>query len=318
MRKDFYTITDELGTPSDTFEKFFGQLEGDAVPALKDLISPTPKFPEADARAKLARWIALQHLRSEGMRAADVEMRAGMIQLIVGISGKQRLRQLIESGEEAEISDARLDAEWADLTQPGGTNLEPDPRDHLSSIMDMLPGVSNLIYNSPWMLQRFTRKTLVTSDHPVFLIRSPDARPWEGVGLANAFGYGLALDRHTGLIVVTSGVGDGVPDRVVPATAFHAKLFNCESIRNARKALYHHPDDDPRQSTDGSLPRERHTEMEAISEGFPDEGWGESTGDNAKPPTPLPSGGTKDPNTWTINDLPWPIPGRTFTFLEDR
>lgn len=317
VRNDFYTVPGRAGDPSDVFEQFFAQLEGDAVPGLAGLTAPDPRFPDGHTRASLSMWIALQYLRSEGIRMSGAEMRAVEVQITVGISGKQRLRELIESREGTTISDARVDAEWADLTQPGGTRIQPDPRDHIASIMDMLPGVSGLIHHSPWMLLRFTRKALVTSDHPVFLIPSLDANPWEGVGLANAFGYGIALDRHTGLVIVTSGAGDGVPDRVVPPSAFYAKLLNQQVIRNARKAVYHHPDDDPREAHDGLLPPERSTEMEVVPRKFPENGWGASvSGSPARVPT-LPAEEDDGSESWTIDDLPWPIPGRVFRYAED-
>ena len=316
VRNDFYTITGPAGEPSDVFERFFAQLEGDAVPGLKSLTAPEPRFPVGEIRASLSMWIALQYLRSEGVRSSGAELRAAEVQITVGFSGKQRLRELIESREGVTISDARLDAEWADLTQPGGTRIEADVRDHIASIMDMLPSVSNLIHHSPWMLLRFAKKSLVTSDHPVFLIRSIDAKPWEGVGLATAFGYGIALDRHTGVIIVTSGVEGGAPDHAVPPSAFYAKLFNQRVVRNARKALYHHPEDDPRGAVGGDLPPERGTEMEVVPRTFPEVDWREPTVYPTQEDAPMPHDENDSAETWSIDDLPWPIPGRVFTFTD--
>jgi hypothetical protein len=317
VRKDFYTVPGRDGQPTDVFEQFFSQLEGDAVPGLTALTAAHAQFPQGDQRASLSMWIALQHLRSEGIRNSGSELRGLQIQVTVGTAGKQRLRAFIEAREGKAISGRRLDAEWADLTQPGGTHIQPDPRDHIASIMDLLPGVSGLIHHSPWMLMKFARRTLVTSDHPVFLIRSPEATAWEGVGLANAFGYGIPLDRHTGLIIVTSGVEDGTPDHLMPPTTFYANLLNQQVILNARKALYHHPDDDPRVPMGGRLPAERGTEMRIAPRRFPEEGWG---GLASEPSTTLPSmhaDDGDDSDSWTLDDLPWPIPGRAFRYEGD-
>lgn len=193
--KDFYTITLPDGTQSDMFERAFGEVEGAAAVALRALLDGTWPI-TGDQRVALATWIALQHLRAEDVRAAQGSMNAQIIRLIVGASGKQALRELIEQAESREISEAELDREWADITKPGGPDLIPDVKQHIKILMDLLPGTAAYLHDCHWTLLRFPYQSIVTSDHPVSLVVGDDHPEWSGVGIATAqlFLIPLSLD----------------------------------------------------------------------------------------------------------------------------
>ncbi len=78
------------------FERAFSEIEEPAADALRAIIDGVWPI-VGDRRSALATWIALQHLRSEEVRASQSIMNAEMIRLVVGASGKEALRQIIES-----------------------------------------------------------------------------------------------------------------------------------------------------------------------------------------------------------------------------
>ncbi len=171
--KDFYNI-EFGGGVTDVFERQFSRVEEPAAAALQRVVRER-KWPlEPDERNALAAWIALQYLRSEAIRTSQMQMRAETIRLLVGASGKQALRQHIETTEGAAISDARLDAEWADLTQPGGPRLQLDAFGHMRTVVELLPLTVALLVSMQWSLSVFERKTLFTCDHPVVLLPGAD------------------------------------------------------------------------------------------------------------------------------------------------
>jgi hypothetical protein len=46
---------------------------------------------------------------------------------------------------------------------------------HLASMANGIPAASDVLMQRGWVLYRFKRKALITSDHPVTLVRDPRA-----------------------------------------------------------------------------------------------------------------------------------------------
>jgi hypothetical protein len=85
---DFYTVRLIDGSMSDIFEQAFGQIEGGAATAHRQLLAGVWPI-TGDARLDLSMWIALQHLRTEGTRGDHEVLRASMIRLVVGMYGRR-------------------------------------------------------------------------------------------------------------------------------------------------------------------------------------------------------------------------------------
>jgi len=160
--KDFYSVRLSDGSVSDAFEEAFGEVEDGAATAHRALLDG--QWPlQGEARLSLAAWIALQHLRTEGTRGDQEVMRATMIRLVVGSSGKEALRRHIERAESRKVGDQELDKEWADLTKPGGPDLEPDVLMHMDTVVSLLPGFAQYLRDCHWTVFRFQRRCLATS-----------------------------------------------------------------------------------------------------------------------------------------------------------
>ena len=304
---DFYTVVIG-GESSDLFERLFSQFEQPAARALARVVADRQWPLSPDDKAALAVWIALQHLRSEGVRRSQTQLRAQTIRLVVGVSGKEMLRRHIEVAEGRPIDDARLDAEWADLTQAGGPNLNEDIDEHIRTVLDLLEPTAMMLGSLQWSLSVFQRKVLVTSDHPVVLVPYDNHPEWSGVGLANAGGYALPLARRLGLVI---GASPDLPDMRVPGTAKLAASLNGHVILNARKAVFHHPDDAEALAMI-TLPPERTEEFGPVNDDHFIREEGLFTGLNQEQLRGLSLPPGDEDRGFSLNDLPWPIPGRRF------
>ncbi|MBD2896226.1 hypothetical protein amrb99_51700 [Actinomadura sp. RB99] len=310
--KDFYTITLPDGTRSDAFEHAFSEVEGVAAAALQAIkVGAWPLTSEH--RVALSTWIALQHLRSEDIRANQGTMNAEIIRLIVGVSGKEALRQIIEKAENRSVSDEELDWEWEDFTKPGGPDLMPEPHEHLRLLTSLLPQTSEYLHDCHWTLYQFSRRVLVTSDHPVSLVVSPDYPAWRGVGLATADLFLVPLGRRLALTIqprhrLPAELGFASDFRY-PGSTKLARSINQETALRAHRYIYHHPDDAP---LDGLFVPEPESHQPRVSntDGFIHEkGLLHSvTREAAKSaPTARPEDADRG---MSIDDLAWPIPGR--------
>lgn len=315
--KDFYTITLPDGSQSDVFEQAFSQIEDGAADALRSIIDGAWPI-VGKTREFFAAWVALQHLRSEKIRTGQRRMNAEMIRLIVGVSGKEALRRVIQEAEGRSVPDQELDREWADITKPGGPDLEPDVTQHMKTVLDLLGGTTAYLVDCHWTLFLFQRRAILTSDHPVSLVTGPDYPAWRGVGIATAELFLVPLSRRMVLTIQPRscferfGVRtDKVPDARFPGTTSIARSVNAETAWRAKRYVYHHPDEAPLDGVPlptvedaqsftpqvgDQLIREEglfhglsEKDLRAMRHLGPEDGSGEGI---------------------TIDDLEWPIPGR--------
>jgi hypothetical protein len=286
----------------------FSRFEQPAARALSRVVADAHWPLTPDDKAALSVWVALQYLRSEGVRRSQTQLRAQTIRLVVGISGKQLLRRHIEAAEGRPIDDLRLDAEWADLTQPGGPELEEDIDHHIRTVLDLLEPTATMLASLQWSLSVFERKALVTSDHPVVLVPHDGEPAWSGVGLANAGGYALPLARRLGLVI---GASPHLPDMRVPGTAKLAASLNGHVVLNARKAVFHHPDD-AKVLTKINLPPEQTEEIGPTNDDHFIREEGLFAGLEKEQLRALSHPRGHEDRSFSLNDLPWPIPGRRF------
>lgn len=315
--KDFYTITLPDGSKSDFFEKLFGDVEGAAAEALRRILSGIWPI-GGEHREALAEWIALQHLRSEDVRSGQGHFNAEVIRLLVGVSGKEALRVLIQKAESRVVSDEELDWEWRDITKPGGPDLVADINQHLRLLVDLLPGTTAYLHDCHWTLFQFKRRSIITSDHPVSLIESLDHPEWQGVGIATAEIFLIPLSRRVAMTIqprrrLSKFLAEEakVPDFIQQGTTSIARTINQETAVRARRYVYHHPDESPLGGLYLPQPDTRGRPWMSNATGLIREeglfsGMTEQQLHALREARPS---GQKE-RSMSIDDLPWPIPGR--------
>jgi hypothetical protein len=116
-------------------------------------------------------------------------------------------------------------------------------------------GLLRYLIGRPWPLIRFNRRSLITSDSPVGLVRNRKDEPWRGVGYMTAWGITFPLTRKLGLLmgsieelidlgIPIKAVHEGRADSAQAGSTTLERFFNDHTAANASEWLFHHPDDE--------------------------------------------------------------------------
>jgi len=124
---------------------------------------------------------------------------------------------------------------------------------HLEFIRRQGAVVAKMLYERDWVLTFYERRSLATSDAPVVLrpmIRYPAGTT---VAMGDAAVVQVPLDRRVALSMLSRRRGD---QRTRGVTKTAADL-NRATASNARRYVFHHPDDDPLEGLVIPQPRGR-------------------------------------------------------------
>jgi hypothetical protein len=151
--RDFYNI-DSRADPN-AVEDLLSDIEGDAAAVFQKVLLARSWPLNANERAILATFLALQRKRTPSHRQMVEEIR------------EVTTRALKSGGSDDALIPVKLD--------------ETDPKTvHIQSMLN-IEEHAPYYFGRRWQLVRFSRKRLLTSDAPVGLLPSPDAsicRPW--------------------------------------------------------------------------------------------------------------------------------------------
>lgn len=245
----------------DEFEKVLSAAEGEAFKILRKLDEGVLPLAEAD-RWTFSHYMALQAVRGPDTRATMQQLRAKMIRLEVGAGGRRNVSSWIKKNLGFDPSEEQAERIWEQATRPEGPPITFSAAEHIEHMVNSAEHLTPYFATRPWLLVRFNRRALLTSDAPVNLIRSERAEPWEGVGYATARGITFPLTRRLGLLMtdpmaalermnaddarvqkVRAAVLRGEADRTEVGTTAMEKLFNDHTAGGACEYIYHHPDD---------------------------------------------------------------------------
>ncbi|WP_170301349.1 DUF4238 domain-containing protein [Saccharopolyspora hirsuta] len=256
----FHTVG-EFEEP-DAFEKVLSEVEGQALGIIRGFAEG--EFPPSEQnRWAFAHYMALQSVRGPDTRRTIEHLRATMVRLEVGVGGRKNVGAWIRDNLGFDPTPEQEERIWEEATQPGGPPIGFSNLAHIQNAVATALKLTPYLATRPWALIRFDRRSLITSDAPVSLVRRPDDEPWDGVGFATAWGVTFPLTRKLGLLMsdpmaMLEGVGADAPrvqelrglvlagkiDRVQPGTTATEKLFNLHTVESAREYVFHHPDDE--------------------------------------------------------------------------
>lgn len=260
VSKDFYAVeSHEDG--EDVIEKALSKVEGITAEVFRSITNGTWPL-SYDDRMVLGYFISLQATRVPAQRRTMDHIARQMLRLQVGAGGKAGLRQqLTEQG--GEVTDKLVETLWDQAVQPEGPPIQRPKVEHISQMLQLAEAILKYVVGRPWVLVRFNRRSLITSDAPVGLIRDPNDQPWQGAGYATAWGITFPLTRRTGLLMANPGplmemqvpveqAHQGLTDRAESGTTELERFFNQHTVANASVWLFHHPDDE--RFVPGDLP----------------------------------------------------------------
>jgi hypothetical protein len=229
----FYSMP---GNPegADAYERELSRKENDAARVLRMVLDHGVWPLDVADRAVFGTFLALQLLRGPDQRRQVKEIASAVAQFIGGIAG-------VDAPTPEEMSE-----EWsADSLSTAR---------HINQIQYLLPEVVRALCDRPWVLVRFVKRSLITPDTPLSPLPRPDSANEARIGLATAWGMTFPLDRRTGLVLAppssvrsslsVDDVRHGRSDFYREGSTRNEQLFNLSTSINARRWIFHHPDDD--------------------------------------------------------------------------
>lgn len=279
---DFYAIPGhEEG--QDVFEKDLSRMEGEAATVIRKITEERVWPLPPDDRELLAAFLTLQFLRGPEQRRHMEETMAITTRMEIGYGGKANVAKWAKRKHGITVSEEQAARIWNEATRPEGPPIQLAPTGHINQILELTPKLARYFLFRPWVLYRFSARSLLTCDTPISLIPHQQSTMADedgldegvleqGVGLMTAWGITFPLTRKIGLLLASPKefIGHVTGDEVAtgrfdlahaPSTAA-ANLFNDATIRNARQWIFHHPDDTHLVPED--LPEPRNREMEVI------------------------------------------------------
>ena len=239
--RDFYLMETASGEWTDEFEDALGELENAGIQAIRAIVDDGQWPPAPKHRVALAMWAALQHVRVPAIRQQGDEIADFLLKLTIAVKGKPQIREVMEKRLGRPATEEEVEARWQQLTDFDSYSVKKHANAHLRLIGELMPRAAAHFHSRAWGLCQFERRALVTSDCPVALVPSADARPDDGVGLATAAGFLLPLDRRAFLVIRGE---EGEDFRLRPHTSL-ARSFNQKIVLDARHSVFHHPEDNP-------------------------------------------------------------------------
>jgi hypothetical protein len=266
VQTGYYTVIDQAGQQSDAVEQALSLVEADAATAWREVAAGVWPLDD-EHRGSVAAWVALQLLRGNSVRNRMSELASHSLLLDVILGGRTRLREaLIAAGEP--VDDDTVDREWVGLFR-NPFRAEIHANHHMRHLAAMLPRVTQSLLDRSWFLTVFERKTLATSDHPVYIVPNEElTRIGMGTGIENATAIHVPLTRRHSLAMYQPSAvppqiaarGRDIRQSGVTATALYS---NSCTVNSARRFLFHHPDDAPLVGFDLRQPREREVVVHA-------------------------------------------------------
>lgn len=255
VRRDFYRV-DHPELRPDALEDALAEIEDETAPAFVRVVDRGAWPPSSEDRELLATFIALQYLRSQATRSAGEEITRSIGKLEVGIASTDQLREVLELADDT--SDEDVEKTRRAMLETANT-FTVDRHSHLQFILESLGGTTRLVLGRrPWLLFRWERRSIATSDTPVVLESRGDARFYSDAGFGMAPGLLLPVGRRACMSLGKVG-GDG-EEEIVAGNTRYARLTNTWTLVNARREALHHPEDDPFAGM--TIPEVRDREMD--------------------------------------------------------
>lgn len=256
--KHFYSL-DGHPEGADVFERAISRLESDASIVIGKIINGTWPVSVED-RQTLGEFLVFQFLRGPDTRDSWSHLSSEVARMTIKVLGRDGVRRKLHDQGKPVVDEA-LERLFEQVHESDEPLLRMNAYGHINQMLELVPKLLPYFVRRPWMLYRFERKTLLTSDAPVSLV--PDVRlnsPHPGVGLQNAWAISVPLTRRMGLLLGNpdpliedadeqemvargeSTEGGAFDRELVPSVAM-ANLFNSQALSNAHKWVFHHPDD---------------------------------------------------------------------------
>lgn len=258
-RSHFYRIDHE---ESDAIEKFLSEVEAAAIPIIRRIAEGEWRISEEE-RWTLSYFLSAQVVRGPDTRESSDYLLSSMVRLGLEFSGREKAGQFLRDNFGVELSEAEVQGIWDKANSEEEIFLRSSRNYHLDLMFDMAEKLSSYMVLRPWVFIRFERRALLTSDAPVSLIPSLQAKELEGVGFSNAWAIVFPVSRRVAILmidplplvkVIPAGdknvaklqqqICEGIYDGCEVGTTEREKFINASTLGKAREYVYCHPEDE--------------------------------------------------------------------------
>jgi hypothetical protein len=300
VANDFYALAGHEDG-DDVLERAMSEVEGNAAAVIRKIEGGVWPLEQED-RETLAFFIALQSTRTQSQRRTADSLAAQMARLQIGAGGLALFKRQLEESIDG-VTDDMVDRMWAQAMRPEGPPIRVRNVEFAQQMLETAAELVRYLSGRPWVLVRFDRRSLITSDHPVSLVRRTDSLPGEGVGYATAWGITMPLTRKLGLIMGDpTSIMNAVPVERVWAGELDAvdavgttkseQFLNLHTISSASTQLFLHPGDE--RFLPEALPDPEPVSMQMSSStwNFSGEPWGGAQNSGTSPTRSADGGST--------------------------
>jgi hypothetical protein len=281
VAKNFYAVAGHEDG-DDVIEKSLSDVEGTTAEVFETIASGTWPLSFED-RMALGYFVALQATRVPVQRRTMDHVARQMLRLEIGAGGKPGLRRRLEQ-QGREVTDELIERLWQEATRPEGPPIERPKVEHIKQMIEAAGELHKYIVGRPWTLVQFDRRSLITSDAPVGLVRDPQDESGMGVGYMTAWGITFPVTRKLGLLmsspeplieleIPVERAHSGAADTTQLGTTQLERFFNYQTVVNASEWLYHHPEDEKFVPEQLPEPNPVTVAMSSLGRDFDGEPW---------------------------------------------
>ncbi|MCC6943421.1 MAG: DUF4238 domain-containing protein [Thermomicrobiales bacterium] len=233
---NLYTVSGEDGKPSDEAEQAFASFEAIASSHLSDLRANPLQISE-ETRQIVALHMALQFVRTSNHRRQVEDMRDVMLRLetVANVGGDSP--ELVESFIESRHPDAteELRSQIHAVAESPETPFTLSNEEWLRTTLPMAPQLLPFLLGRKWSVATCTKRSFVTCDSPVVLLRKPE--DLMGVGFATASSILFPLSSYELLMLGEPSEPCGV-ESFEPSRAFVRQANQAIANAASRQVLY--------------------------------------------------------------------------------
>jgi hypothetical protein len=250
VQRDFYALETDAG-PSHVLEtEVLAKAEGECKAPLSRLLGGT--FPPTmQDRLLLAKFIALQWVRSENQTERISALLEGLAKLVTVNATPHTVRQAVLETQGREPTKEEITDWVAFLSDPAKYEIKVHRNRVLQATFELTADVMQHLMHRQWCVLHGTGARFLTSDAPVVLWSRPEQRVY-GVGIATAEEILFPLDREHALCLwyPFASVAKPEPNVQRQATPEIVRWINGRVANNARRCVIHHPADHPLDGLD--------------------------------------------------------------------
>ena len=166
LETDFYAVEGENGRSQDVERLLSDHIESPGAAGIERILKG--EFPpKPEDRGAIAIFVAFQCLRGNVTRTGYTQVVDALSKFTLANTTSKVIRDVVLKQEGREPTAEEIQRQKAFLVDTDKYNIVPHQNDSIRAMLNMAPGLANIIANRKWFLVDHAEPCLVTSDEPV-------------------------------------------------------------------------------------------------------------------------------------------------------